>query len=359
MKIAFLNNIPSKYRKDLFMGLYVYHKKKGNQFNVYYLSRIEKVRSEFISIEKFEEILPVLFQFRNFFSPTSDFVFNYKYIKKLLVPDKLVIFGYNYLTYIIIAIIRRIFNKENYLYCDSTLNDSNKNIIKTFIKSILLKYLFKLYIVPGKRSKEYIKSFGINDDTIYIAPQYSPLKSNIKNKKIKTFKNKIKLLFVGRLASEKNILIFSKIFNKLKLKKFTLSIVGAGPLQKSIEKISQNNHLIKYLGYIDNDRTMSKIYDDHDILILLSESESWGLVVNEAINHSLALLLSNNVGSSPDLMNENGLILNKINEKAIENSLSIIAKNLKRMQNNSKIISLQFNRKKQLEGFNKALNVIN
>ena len=64
------------------------------------------------------------------------------------------------------------------------------------------------------------------------------------------------------------------------------------------------------------------------MLVLVSGSETWGLVVNEAINHGLALVLSPQVGCGPDLLDGNGLYLHEISSEQIARALSEIAKNL-------------------------------
>jgi len=356
MKIAILNNIPTKYRKDLFLGLQKFHLRQGNKFSVYYLSANEKVRNEKISLEQYEHIFPVIVQFRNFLTPTSDFIINYNFINKLLSYDYLIIFGYNYPTYIVIAVIRRILKKKNILYCDTTSIDSKNNLIKIFLKSLILRSLFNKFIVPGIRSNQYINSLKIYDN-IFIAPQYSPLRPKSFEIKEKILKDKLKLVYVGRLAREKQILNFVEIFNKVNNQKFELAIVGSGPLQKNIEKFCYDNKSIKYLGYIHDDNKLVKIYKESDILVLPSLSEPWGLVVNEAINHGLALLLSDQVGSHPDLLDGNGLLIHEISEKELKKCLNSFLKNLKVMQEKSFKISLKYKRENQIYGFNKTLGI--
>jgi glycosyltransferase involved in cell wall biosynthesis len=52
-----------------------------------------------------------------------------------------------------------------------------------------------------------------------------------------------------------------------------------------------------------NQTRLSQYYHAADLLILPSyESETWGLVVNEALHHGLPCVVSNSVGCAPDLI---------------------------------------------------------
>ena len=64
------------------------------------------------------------------------------------------------------------------------------------------------------------------------------------------------------------------------------------------------------------------------MLVLVSESEPWGLVVNEAVNFGLALLLSRSVGSAPDLLDGNGEYLEEITVDRLNDALEKIKNNL-------------------------------
>jgi glycosyltransferase involved in cell wall biosynthesis len=54
-----------------------------------------------------------------------------------------------------------------------------------------------------------------------------------------------------------------------------------------------------------NQRRLSRYYHAADLLVLPSHSETWGLVVNEALHHGVPVVVSDRVGCAPDLV-ENG-----------------------------------------------------
>jgi len=60
-----------------------------------------------------------------------------------------------------------------------------------------------------------------------------------------------------------------------------------------------------------NQRELPAFYDAADLFVLPSRQEPWGLVVNEAMNAGRAIVVSDKVGSGPDLVHpgENGAIV--------------------------------------------------
>lgn len=55
------------------------------------------------------------------------------------------------------------------------------------------------------------------------------------------------------------------------------------------------------MGFVNNDELYS-IYQSHDVFILPSRSEPWGLVVEEALYNGLPVIASDKVGSYHDII---------------------------------------------------------
>ena len=70
-------------------------------------------------------------------------------------------------------------------------------------------------------------------------------------------------------------------------------MVGYGPLENELKQISKSN--IHFLGAINN-KNLKEVYKQYDVFILGSTREPWGLVVEEALNCGLPILLSNKAG---------------------------------------------------------------
>ncbi|WP_170142076.1 glycosyltransferase [Thioalbus denitrificans] len=85
-----------------------------------------------------------------------------------------------------------------------------------------------------------------------------------------------------------------------------LVLVGDGPLRGEIWALVQNlglEDLIRLPGYKDYEE-LPAYYGLADVFVLPSSSETWGLVVNEAMAAGLPVLVSEKCGCAPDLVRE-------------------------------------------------------
>lgn len=115
-----------------------------------------------------------------------------------------------------------------------------------------------------------------------------------------------KFLYVGRLSPEKNLDLLIKAFETLS--DLSLDVIGFGPQEAELKAAAPDN--VKFLGAIDNDR-LPAYYRIHDVFILPSKSEPWGLVVEEALNNGTPVIVSDRVGCQADLVKEDtGLVFN-------------------------------------------------
>ena len=207
----------------------------------------------------------VLFQARNKFTTTSDLIINWINPFYVLGFKKVVLFGYSYTSYLFILFVRSALGKKTYLFNETTLSDKKENLIKKKIKEILLSFFSKI-IVPGSESAKYLQHHNVSKSKIYFAENATHFSNT--NKKIKP--NLKKMLFVGRLAPEKRIVEFTKIFLEHDYD-LTLTIVGDGADKKQLKKLQiENPEKIILLSSQDSD-SLKNIYESHDCLVLPSK----------------------------------------------------------------------------------------
>ena len=191
---------------------------------------------------------------------------------------------------------------KNSLMIESSEFESKTDGLKGIVKRIFLNRINKIY-ASGTSQKKLVEKLGFKDEIrltkgvgiFNIIPQPPYIKKN----KVKSF------LYVGRLSPEKNLFYLIETFNNIS--HLELNIIGTGPLEKLLKEIAREN--INFLGAINN-KELSIIYQKNDVFILPSISEPWGLVVEEALNNGLPVILSNNVGCSTEIIKNdyNGLI---------------------------------------------------
>lgn len=134
------------------------------------------------------------------------------------------------------------------------------------------------------------------------------------NKLHKKYHAKYLLLFVGRLAHEKNIDILCKAMNRIVREnpKTKLLLVGDGPQQDELEKLIQTLDLQEHiilLGSIPHQALMSSgIYGACDLFVIASETETQGLCVLEALAHGTPAI-GVQAGALPEIIinKKNGL----------------------------------------------------
>ena len=124
-----------------------------------------------------------------------------------------------------------------------------------------------------------------------------------------------KYLFVGRLSKEKNIEMLIDIFNKLE--DYKLTIVGSGPLEEQLKGRANEN--IIFVGNVVN-LGIRKYFETNDILVLTSVSETWGLVVEEALYYGVPVIVSSNCGSCEIIRDGiNGYVVDIEDDRNIKN----------------------------------------
>ncbi|MDD2873722.1 MAG: glycosyltransferase [Azoarcus sp.] len=101
-------------------------------------------------------------------------------------------------------------------------------------------------------------------------------------------KSKRLLLFVGRVAHEKNIEFLIDMVGELRKTEpeVMLLVTGEGPalgsLRTKVERAGLNDH-IRFLGYLDRHNELHDCYRAADIFVFASRTETQGLVLLEAM----------------------------------------------------------------------------
>ncbi len=113
------------------------------------------------------------------------------------------------------------------------------------------------------------------------------------------------ILFVGRLAAEKNI--ESIIAAADKLPDMTFNIAGDGPERDLLLAAAKKYANIHYLGWVCRERLITLI-DDNDLLILPSHVESFGTVALEAMARQRLVLVSRHCGIAAWQSLQSGLL---------------------------------------------------
>ncbi|WP_051189161.1 glycosyltransferase [Halalkalibacillus halophilus] len=178
---------------------------------------------------------------------------------------------------------------------------------------------FKKVFVPSISTKEKLIFKNVHSD-IEIWGRgvnqafYTPAKRSDSVRKKYKFNEENILLYVGRIAPEKNLPTVIETFRSLAdhIKKNTrLLIVGDGPLLKSLSETETDN--ITYTGFLQGEE-LAEVYASSDLFLFPSTTETFGNVVLEAMSSGLPVIGANE-GGVKHLINdgENGYACNANN----------------------------------------------
>lgn len=130
--------------------------------------------------------------------------------------------------------------------------------------------------------------------------------------------NKYKLVTVGTVSNRKNQLLLLKALNvaipQLKYK-IKITIVGDGPLLKTLIDYSFSNNLDQFVEFVGNQKNVTTFLSNADIFILSSNKEGLPISLLEALSFKLPIISSNISGARECVLNNKNGILFKPNDK--------------------------------------------
>jgi len=218
---------------------------------------------------------------------------------------------------------------------DSTIWDEKRFFLKELIKKIILNSCSAAFVAGGPQA-DYLVQLGVKRSNIYLGydvvdNQYFESESKIKredrNISTKDLAAKKYFLASARFVPKKNLLkmieaysLYQKQANRTSASSsmlkdldaqqntthWDLVILGDGPLREEIEKLRAELGLLGsvHLPGFKEYNELPSYYAHAGAFVHASTTEQWGLVVNEAMASGLPVLVSNQVGSSPDLVKE-------------------------------------------------------
>ncbi|MCL6442603.1 MAG: glycosyltransferase family 4 protein [Alicyclobacillus sp.] len=114
----------------------------------------------------------------------------------------------------------------------------------------------------------------------------------------------VRFLYVGQLIARKGVEQLIRAFADLPAGTATLTIVGYGVLESQLRIQCAEMRLdhIHFAGPTRNAAETARFYQEADVIVMPSEIEVWGLVVNEALAAGVYVLSSKYAGVTPDLI---------------------------------------------------------
>lgn len=332
LRVLFLANIPSPYRVDFFNEFGKYcdltvcfegtsatdrdSKWVGNKaigFSDIYLKGVRTGSDNFLCLE----ILRIL---------------NEKW-------DAIILGGYSTPTLMLTIEYLKIKKIEFFIEVDGGLI-SEENKVKYAIKKHFIASA-KGWFSSGLKTNEYLTHYGADENRCFIYPFTSLTKLDFEktNELLKIEKNEYKarlgiiedkiLLSVGRFSYQEG---YGKGYDTLMRcaeildNKIGIYIVGDNPTEEFITwKENKNLTNVHFVGF-KTKQELAYYYAAADVFVLMTRSDVWGLVINEAMMFNLPIITTEMCVAGVELVkeNENGFVLSVDDSINLKNKVELL-----------------------------------
>ncbi|WP_404456589.1 glycosyltransferase family 4 protein [Oceanobacillus kapialis] len=188
---------------------------------------------------------------------------------------------------------------EDYTHYFSPKQSWGKAMVAFFSKKVL-KHATTV-IAPTEKVSTLLQGYGVKrpikviptgiDLSSYKQGNAMQARKDVRNQLNIPEKNRV-LIFVGRLAKEKNLEEVLSNFSRVKLEDMSLLIVGDGPHRQALEEYARKLNIednVIFTGMVDP-KELPPYYQAADIFVSASNSETQGLTYIEALASGLPAL---------------------------------------------------------------------
>jgi glycosyltransferase involved in cell wall biosynthesis len=224
--------------------------------------------------------------------------------------------------------------QKNVITQESSIFESEVLGWKGHLKRLFSKRL-GLALVSGEPHARLMRGIGFNGQIVVTGGVGLANRAERNAQRDRRFIGRF--LYVGRLSPEKNLAFLLRVFAMPSMAGFHLTLVGDGPERDSLCTKAGSN--VSFVGHVPNG-DIQRIYASHDVFILPSLSEPWGLVIEEALYYGLPVLASSKVGSVEDLIESYcaGVAFDPLSERSLENAIQIVVRKYEQYANAARAI---------------------
>ncbi len=155
-------------------------------------------------------------------------------------------------------------------------------------------------VVPSEPVKNILVSYGVKTPIRVIktgvvpSNQLDPISRDDVRRRFEISEDGFMLLYVGRIAREKNLTMLLKAFAEV-LKRFPnarLVLVGGGPAFNETKELARKlgvSNSLEFTGVLDRER-IETIYNAADVFVFPSTTETQGIAICEAMSAGLPVV---------------------------------------------------------------------
>lgn len=255
-------------------------------------------------------------------------------------PQAVVITGYYYPAMRAAARWARQRGRASIFMGDSQWGDRPRIALREWAKGWWVRRNYDAAFAAGGRTVEYLMRMGFLRERIWtgydvVDNQAFAAGSALARVEAGLLRKRMGLperyfLFVGRFAPEKNLVRLVEAYDMYRHtvgeQAWSLVLVGAGPQESMLRAQAEELRGVVFAGFQQVD-AVHTYYGLASCLVLPSISETWGLVVNEAMAAGLPVLVSDRCGCVPELVQSgvNGYVCNPLDTGGMARLLRVMS----------------------------------
>jgi len=235
--------------------------------------------------------------------------------------DVLLVHGYNSLTNLLAILTAKLTGTRVLIRGDTRKMDHHR---RSGGRRALKRALFKLvdgFVSIGTLNREYYADHGVDVRRLFFAPfcvsnstfrlhgaSHAAARARVRGE-LELEQDDVLVLFLSKLTAKKRAddLIRAFAVIERQFANARLVIAGSGAQAEQLRNLAADLNLerLVFVGF-HNQSELPGLYAACDVFVLPSANEPWGLVVNEAMAAGLPVIVSDEVGAAPDLVEGKG-----------------------------------------------------
>ena len=166
--------------------------------------------------------------------------------------------------------------------------DITRDIARRYVRELYNR--FAATIVPSPALARLLRDWGVHNtqlgelgvDTKLFHAQPAPDERRQVREALEIGDERILLLYVGRLAPEKNVTTLFEAFTQLDDARFALIVVGDGPERRHLARLREHHRNVHWLPYQGDGQQLARLYRAADLFVHPGVQETFGLVALES-----------------------------------------------------------------------------
>lgn len=227
-------------------------------------------------------------------------------------PDVVLVPGWYSISLIAAALTARLSGVPVLYRGDSKLSLPWRGSMRKRLRTWGMLELFTHYLSVGQKNHEFLRNYSIPESRIFFAPHCvdnaffanaaATVDRSAERAKWNITHNFV-ILFAGKFEDQKRPWDVIEAAGMMHPSP-TVIMAGSGEAEERCKEAAKNSPAQVVFAGFRNQEEIARLYALADCLVLPSESETWGLVVNEALAAGLPCIVSDGVGCAPDMIED-------------------------------------------------------